>query len=147
MSNWQDRIVGARMAVDNEFAPEITNSQFSRQEWGLIMTAVEFDIENADTDDARLVADTSNLEDIMPEVERVAKMQQQAGMGGEKEKSGLLGSVKSALGLGSSKSKKETDAEKVAAAEALAQNYATALQEHLEKNGSWESVRDAYGSS
>jgi len=41
---WQDLIVGDRMAVDQEFAQQVTDSQFSRQEWGLIMTAVEFTI-------------------------------------------------------------------------------------------------------
>ncbi|MFB6255890.1 MAG: DUF5799 family protein, partial [Haloplanus sp.] len=59
MSNWTDRIVGDRMAVDREFSDRVRASEFSNQEWGLVMTAVDFEIEHAeDPDRARIVADT-----------------------------------------------------------------------------------------
>ncbi|WP_255149735.1 DUF5799 family protein [Halorarius halobius] len=146
MTNWQDRIVGARMAVDDEYSSAIDNSGFSRQEWGMVMTAVEFDIRNADDDEhAELYADTSNLKDIMPEVESVAEMQsmgmgQQADSGG----GGVLDSVKSALGLGGDGSDDADLERRVREAEDLVDGYATELQAHLEANGTWEEVLAAY---
>jgi hypothetical protein len=146
MADWQDRIVGARMAVDNEFTGRVEGSSFSRQEWGLVMTATEFDIE--DGDEPRLYADTSSLRDVMPELEKVAKQtamgapQQQDDAGG-----GVLGSLKSALGLGggSSSSGGGKDREqRVREAEQLTDEYASKLQERLEANGSWDDVVRLY---
>ncbi|PSQ50489.1 hypothetical protein BRD15_01640, partial [Halobacteriales archaeon SW_6_65_15] len=102
---WQDIIVGDRMAVDQEFAQRVSDSQFSRQEWGLIMTAVEFEIENPDdAEQARVVADTSKVEQVMPELENVRNqmnaMGGAGGGGGQSGGGGIFGSVKDALGLG-----------------------------------------------
>lgn len=138
MSDWTDRIVGDRMVVDGEFASEVEASEFSRQEWGLVMTAVEFEIEGAeDPETARLVAKTDDLEAVLPEVERVAKMQQQArgqtGSGG-----GVLESLRNALGMGNGSDR--PDEERAAAARDLTQRYATRLQEHLESRGKWADV-------
>ena len=52
MSEWEDMIVGDRMTVDNEFTDRVQASQFSNQEWGLIMTATELDFEAADDPEA-----------------------------------------------------------------------------------------------
>lgn len=143
-SNWTDAIVGERMTVDQEFSQRVHDSRFNNQEWGLIMTATEFEIENAaDREAARIVADTSKLPAIMPEVE---KMRQNMGaMGGapaEKNSGGFLSSVKDALGVGGSSD--DVDPERVTAAEDLVQEYADALQAHLEERGRWEQVRVAY---
>lgn len=143
MADWQDRIVGARMAVDNEYTDRVEASSFSRQEWGLVMTATEFDIE--DGDEPRLYADTSSLRDVMPELEKVAK---QTAMGAPQQNDsggGVLGSLKSALGLGgdSSGGKKNRD-QRIREAEQLTDEYARLLQERLETNGSWEDVVALY---
>lgn len=143
-SNWTDAIVGERMTVDQEFSQRVHDSRFNNQEWGLIMTATEFEIENADDQEAaRIVADTSNLQAIMPEVE---KMRQNMGaMGGgptEKRSGGFLSSVKDALGVGGGGD--GVDPERVSAAEDLVQEYADALQAHLDEKGRWEQVRIAY---
>lgn len=147
MTDWQDRIVGARMAVDDEYSSAIDDSGFSRQEWGLVMTAVEFDVRNADDPDrAELYADTSNISDIMPEVENVAQMQSM-GMGqgaGDGSGGGFLDSVKSALGLGSGGGGGENLERRVAEAKDLADGYASELQAYLEENGSWTDVLGAY---
>ena len=143
MSNWQDRIVGVRMNVDQEFSDRVVQSQFSRQQWGLIMTAVEFEIENADDDeDARIVADTSRLPAIMPELDNIQQQMNAAGMGGGggRQGGGLVDSIKGALGLGGGK---ERDEERTRAAEALAQEYAAELQATLEANGRWDEIRAA----
>ena len=142
MSDWQDRIVGARMTVDTEFADRVEASSFTRQEWGLVMTATEFDID--DDGDPQLYADTEKLADIMPEVERVSEQSPMAA-GGQQEQSssgGVFGSLLSSLGLGGS-SGPSLD-EKVTEAEELTQGYARELQAHLEANGSWEEVLTAY---
>lgn len=143
-SNWTDAIVGERMAVDQEFAGRVHDSQFTSQEWGLIMTATEFEIEHSeDPDAARIVADTSNLPAIMPEVEEMRQnMGQMGGAPAQKNSKGFLSSVKDALGVGGGGD--GVDPERVTAAEDLVQEYADALQNHLEEKGRWEQVRIAY---
>jgi len=108
MSDWTDAIVGERMTVDNQFTDRVAASRFSSQEWGLIMTATEFEIENADdSENARIVADTSSLPAIMPELENVRSQVAAMGgaPGGRRERGsggGLVDSIKGALGLGGS---------------------------------------------
>lgn len=142
--NWTDLIVGDRMAVDREFADRLAESEFSRQEWGLIMTATEFEIENPGSEDARLRGDTSNLEHIWPELENIKSQMGALGGGGGGGRSGsgggFLGSVKRALGLGGDGG---DDQERIDAADALVQDYATELQKHLESRGKWQEVREA----
>jgi hypothetical protein len=147
MSNWTDAIVGDRMTVDREFNERVAASEFTSQEWGLIMTATEFDIEHADDPErARIVADTSKLPSVMPELERVRSQVSSMGGGGggggsspSSSGGGLFDSVKSALGLGGGAS----DA-RLEAAESLVQEYADQLQAHLESKNKWEQVRVAY---
>jgi len=150
MSEWTDAIVGDRMTVDNQFTDRVAASRFSSQEWGLIMTATEFEIEDADDPDAaRVVADTSSLPAIMPELENVRS--QVAAMGGAPGDAGgsggsgggLVDSIKGALGLGGGGSDGPSD-EELEAAERLVQEYADELQAHLEEAGKWEQVRVAY---
>jgi hypothetical protein len=145
MSDWTDRIVGARMKVDSTFAPEVESSGFSRQEWGLVMTSVEFEIEGAgDPDTARLVANNDNLEAVIPELKRVAEMQEQMQGGGRSSGGGFLDNVKSALGLGNGTGGKDSvDPERLAEARSLTQRYAEELQSHLESNGRWTDICEA----
>ena len=145
MANWTDSIVGDRMTVDREFNERVAASEFSSQEWGLIMTATEFEIEHADDPErARIVADTEKLPQIMPELKNVRS--QMAQMGGAPDDSGtgssggLFDSIKGAFGLGDG----GDDAERQRAAERLVQEYAEELQRHLESKGKWERVRVAY---
>lgn len=134
---WTDRIVGARMTVDNEFEDQIQRSDLSRQQWGLVMTAVEFDIEHPDDPDrARIVADTDNLSAVMPELETVGNMSSM-GTSGSDRSGGILASVKDALGFGGD----AVDEEKRETAEQLADEYADRLQQQLEQQGSWEEIR------
>lgn len=143
MSDWQDMIVGDRMAVDDEFSARVERSGFSRQEWGLIMTATDFDIRDpADEDAAKLVAETSELPTIMPELENVANMGPM-GQPQQREQSsgGVFDSVLGALGLGGGDS--ETEQERLEEAERLVQAYADQLQAHLEDEGRWGEVRAA----
>ncbi|QLG26078.1 hypothetical protein HUG10_00320 [Halorarum halophilum] len=145
MSDWTDAIVGDRMTVDREFGDRVRNSRFSNQEWGLIMTATEFDIEDADDPEAaRIVADTSKLPSIIPELENISN-QMNATAGGGSSDGGtfgkLLGGVRDTLFGGGSGG---VDAEKLEAAERLTGEYATELQRHLESKGTWEQVRISY---
>lgn len=148
MSDWTDAIVGDRMAVDREFNDRVAGSQFTSQEWGLIMTATEFDIENADDpEEARVVADTSKVPQIMPELDNIregmaAMGGAPGGQSGGSSGGGFVGQIKSALGLGGGSD--GPDEEKLAAAEALAQEYADELQTRLESSNKWEQVRVAY---
>ena len=137
---WTDMIVGDRMAVDREFSQRVADSRFSRQEWGLIMTAVEFEIEHPDDDEqAKLVADTSKIRQVMPEMENIqSQMNSMAGKPSKKESKGIFSSVKDALGMGGGSG---IDKDKLAAAEGLAQEYADELQTRLESQGKWARVR------
>ncbi len=138
-------IVGDRMAVDQEFAQRVNDSEFSRQEWGLVMTAVEFDIEHAGDDErARLVADTSKVRQVMPEMENIQSQMNAMGGGQPKGDSrGIFSSVKDALGLGGGGGGSGVDEDRLEAAERLAQEYADELQQRLESQGKWERVRSA----
>jgi hypothetical protein len=142
MSNWTDRIVGDRMAVDREFGDRVRASEFTNQQWGLIMTAVEFEIEDADDPDrARIVADTSQLPQILPELEKErGPMGPAGGEGGGGGGGGVFDAIRGALGLGDD----DDGAEKLAAAERLVDEYTDALQDRLEDVGKWDEVRDAY---
>ena len=148
MADWTDSIVGDRMSVDREFNDRIAASRFSSQEWGLIMTATEFEIEHPDDPDrARIVADTDKLPQMMPELERVRS--QVGAMGGATDDGdgggggggGLIDSIKGAFGLGDGGG---ADRERLEAAERLTQEYADELQSRLESKGKWEQVRVAY---
>ncbi|MFA9502706.1 DUF5799 family protein [Natrinema thermotolerans] len=145
---WTDRIVGERMTVDQEFSARIEESQFSNQQWSLIMTATEFEIEHPDEPDrARIVADTDKLDGVIPELENV-----QAGMGAmaggpggpggsDSSGGGIVDSIMGALGMGGDDGSAEAEQRK--AAERLTQEYADELQSHLESKGRWESVRES----
>lgn len=149
MSEWTDAIVGERMTVDNEFNDRVMASRFSSQEWGLIMTATEFEIENSeDPETARIVADTSSLPAIMPELENVRSQVAAMGGGGSGgdrsggSGGGIVASIKGALGLGGGND--GVSDEELEAAERLVQEYADELQAHLEEVGKWDQVRVAY---
>lgn len=145
---WTDRIVGERMAVDQTFAERIQQSQFSSQQWSLIMTATEFEIEHPDDpEQARIVANTDKIDGILPELENIqtgmgAMGGPDADRGGSNASSGgLLDSIMGALGMGDGGS--DDQQEQREAAERLTQEYAAELQSHLESKGRWETVRHA----
>ena len=139
--DWTGRIAGERMTVDRQFTDRVEASSFSNQQWGLVMTAVEFEIEGADDpESATLVADTSRLPSIMPELDKVGQGGPTGGAPGRNDSGGgsggLLDGVKAALGLAGGRG----DDERTGEAEQLAQAYADELQQELESNGRWESI-------
>lgn len=141
-NDWTSRIAGERMAVDKQFTDRVDASSFSNQQWGLVMTAVEFEITSpGDPEAARIVADTSKLGSIMPELDRVGNQSPMDGGGGvdrgpKQSGGGFLSGVKALLGLAG----EDGDDERTEEAETLAQAYADELQAQLESNGRWESV-------
>jgi hypothetical protein len=145
MTDWTDRLAGARMQVDQQFQDRVMNSQFSNQQWGLIMTAVEWDIRQPDDPEAaQLVADTSHLEDIMPELDRV--QEQVAGATSPREGGGpgggLIGQLTEFLGSLTDAGGSDTD-DQLREAKSLVQDYARELQTFLEDRGSWEDIRES----
>jgi hypothetical protein len=132
------------MAVDKEFGERVRESEFTSQEWGLVMAAVEFEIEGADDPEtARVVADTSQVPQIMPELDNVRSQMGAMGgaPGGGSGGGGVVDSIKGALGLGGGDG---ADDERLAAAERLAQEYADELQERLEDRGKWTKICAGY---
>jgi hypothetical protein len=147
---WRDRIVGDRMTVDQEFTDRVAESTFTRQQWGLIMTAVQFDVEDpGDDEDARLVADTTDLPAVIPELDKMERgppgVGGPGGSGAGGGGGGIFGGLKDALGIGdgSEDDADDVDQELLAAAERLTQEYADELQAHLEERGKWADIRDA----
>lgn len=139
MSDWNDHIVGDRMTVDQEFSEQVQASAFTSQEWGLIMTATEFEIEDPGSNDAQIVANTENLPQMMPELENVRKqMPSPPGDGASSSSGGILDSIMNALGM----SDDGVDDDELTEARQLTQEYATRLQQHLEKRGKWENVQE-----
>lgn len=134
--DWESMIVWDRMEVDKQFAERIQHSRFSRQEWGMIMTAVEFRIEGEGRS-AKLVADTSKIEQILPELDKIKA--QMPGGGGQSGGS-LVDSIRSLFGITGGGS---VDEEELTAATSLVDEYAVSLQTHLEENGKWREVRQS----
>lgn len=138
---WRDRIVGDRMQVDQEFADQVERSSLSRSEWSLVMTAVSLDV-HGEGESASLVADTTQVEEILPELEDLAERMGgppgRQGGGGGNPMSGVIRSFRSSLGLDGG-----LDAEKRSDALGLPGKYASALQRHLEHRGKWAEIRDA----
>lgn len=142
-NDWTDSLAGARMQVDRQFEPRVESSEFTSQEWGLIMTAVEFDIhEPDDPERAELYADTQNLSEIVPELERI-----QREMGGsstpveDSHGGGMLGKLRQLVDGLTADRDTSGDSERLAKAEVLVQDYADDLQTYLEKQGRWEDIR------
>ncbi|MFB6142507.1 MAG: DUF5799 family protein [Halorientalis sp.] len=140
--HWTDHILGDRMTVDQEFADRVAQSQFTHQQWGLLMTAVEFAIEDPDdSEQATLVADTSDLPDVVPELDAMDQSPAaMTGRGAGSEGEGIVATLKGKLGL--AEDDDGVDEEAVEAAEKLADEYAELLQRHLEERGKWAEVRD-----
>ena len=139
--DWQDLIVGARMSVDQQFANRVQASSLSRPQWGLVMTAVDFEFENpGDPEDARIVADTSSLKHVLPEMDNVDEQMNQMGAGGSSGGSGVVGGIKDALGIGGGDDDHEELADE---SRELAQAYADELQAFLEDEERFEEVRRA----
>ena len=146
MDHWTDRIVGDRMSVDQRFTDRVESSQFSRQEWGMVMTAIEFEIEAPeDETEAQLVADTSALPSIIPELDAMEQHPMGGGGGppGREDRSGgVVSGIKDALGLGGDDGDDDgVDRERLEAAEQLAQEYASELQAYREEAGKWYTMR------
>jgi len=138
---WTDRLAGARMQVDQQFNNRVRNSQFSNQQWGLIMTAVEFEIDNpGEPDRAELRANTEKIDQILPELDKVAQGMGAGPPGGEQESSGgLLGSLGNLI-PGLSDDSDGIDEDRKEAAVALTAEYASELQQFLEKQGRWADI-------
>jgi len=139
MSDWYERVASERMAVDASFNARLSESPLTNQQWGLVMTALTFDIENPDDPErARIVPDTDAVEDVLPAVREAGGQLGAGGAGGgasnRGESIGLLGRLKSALGVGDGTDGLED------AIERLAAEYAQRLQERLEKEGRWTEV-------
>lgn len=141
VEEWTDRMTGARMQVDREFQHRVRESQFTNQQWGLIMTAVEFRIENPDTPEkATLVADTGKVEHVMPELEAIGEgMHGRPGASQDQSGGGLLGKLRGLFGGGADD---EIDPETLDAATALVEEYTGELQAFLEEQGQWATICD-----
>lgn len=139
-SQWRDSLAGARMQVDQRFNDRVLASEFTNQEWGLVMTAVEFDIRDpGEPDSAELVADTENVKHVIPELENLPRgMGEQGGQRGQRDGGGILGSIRNILG--GDGGGRGSDQQKLEAATALVEEYAGELETYLKEQGRWEAI-------
>jgi len=129
MSDWRDRLARYRLRADREFEDRIREAALDRRQWNLAMTAVTFRF--ADADDpaaAELVADTTNLDDVLPEMRAV---------GEEDDDGGLLDGVTSALGLDDGEDPLKQEAER------LVEEYTDELGAILKRENAWDDLRRA----
>jgi hypothetical protein len=151
MSNqWRDRLAGARMQVDKEFSDRVMASEFSNQEWGLIMTAVEFDIRNpGNPETAELVANTNQVEQIIPELGNIPQGMGGAPAGDQQSRGdsggGLLDQIRGFLT--GEDTGGQSDEETLAEASQLAEEYADELQAFLKEEGRWETLCESAAAS
>ena len=141
-NDWTDMLAAERMRVDRKFEDQLEASSFSRQQWGLVMTAVEFRIDDPDEpENATLRADTSNLSSVMAEIknlgERGGGMGSPAG-GAAAGSSGGGGLLSTLTGLFSGGSGGGGALQNEA--EELAAEYTEKLQSHLENRGRWQPI-------
>jgi len=133
--DWRALIAAERMELDGEFSDRVRASSLSSQQWSLVMTAVEFEVESPETpEDARMVANTDNLPAVASELDTVEAATPGAsthGGGGD----GLLSRISDFFGSGGG-----GNDELLAEAEDLAGEYADRLQEKLVARGRWEAV-------
>ena len=142
-NRWTDYLAGARMQVDQQFSDQVRASEFTSQQWGLIMTAVEFEIDDpGDPDQATLVANTDNVETIMPELDAIERQTAGMGAGGGRGQStgtggSLLGRIRSYFASGSDDG---VDGEQYEQAVALVDQYTTQLQALLREEDRWQEL-------
>lgn len=140
MADWTDQFIGDRMAVDQEFSDRIQSSSFTTQEWGTIMTAVEFVIESPeDPESATLVARTDDIEHVLPALEDMQGPMGPAGpeSSGQSGSGGIVSRILGSLGIGEEKEEK-IDEEQLQTAKQLADEYASAFEDHLKEQEKWE---------
>jgi hypothetical protein len=140
-NDWTDMLAAERMRVDRKFEDQLEASSFSRQQWGLVMTAVEFRIDGPEEpENATLRADTSKLSSVMSEIKNLGE--RGGGMGspsggvaaGSGDGGGFLSKITGLFSGGGGGGALQNEAEELAA------EYAEKLQAHLEKRGRWQSI-------
>ena len=134
---WTDQLAGARMQVDQQFNDQVRESEFSNQQWGLIMTAVTFEIEDpGDPEQATLVANTEQVPQILPELDNIPQGMGGAPGGRDSSSDGLFSRIR---GLFSGDSD-GVDDDQLEAALRLVEAYTDQLQTFLEDQGRWEEL-------
>ncbi len=129
MADWYSRAVHERVTVDSAFNKHLRSKPITHHQWGLLMTAIEFDIVNPDEPErARIVPDLSKIDSVLPQV----KEAEDAANAPTPDSAGVVERVKRAVGLA------EPEDPYVRVARSLASQYATELQEELEKQERWE---------
>lgn len=134
---WERLIIWDRIAVDQQFAGRVEHSQFTTEQWELIMTAVELTIESPEGT-PRLVADTTELPEVIPYLKSLPAQSPNAGT----DSFGFLSSIRSLFSPSGTPSRGARDDDVLADATALANEYAQVLQSHLEATDKWDDIAE-----
>jgi len=129
MADWYSRAAHERVQVDQTFNARLRDKPVTAHQWGLLMTAIEFDIVNPEEPErARIVPDVSKVDSVLEQV----KEAEDASNAPAPDSPGVVERVKRTLGLSDPEDPYKR------AARSLASQYATELQEELEEQGRWE---------
>lgn len=135
-------LVGHRLAVDQEFAERVRDSEFSSMEWDLIMSTVSFELSDpGDPENAAIVADLEGIPKAINAIEDLPDAG--PGVGGGPASAGgnqgIFGRISARLGLDESVGSSSRD-ERIQAANALVTEYAEVLQIHLKQQRHWQEL-------
>ena len=151
MSHWTDAIIRERMAVDEEFEMNIADSEFTKQEWNIMMSMLDLKITNVDDpENAQVGANMEKLPEILKKMESVeTRPNQSAADTGEPK--GIAGKLRAKLFgvkvgdvISFDRGDDEIDAERLQTAEQLVDDYLSNLQSQLETRGSMARACTAY---
>ncbi len=137
-------LVGHRLAVDQEFAERLRESEFSSMEWDLIMSTVSFELE--DPGDPETATIVPNVEDLPAAISAIEDLPDTGhGSHGNPERggdaSGMVDRLTSRLGFDRTEGSSSPD-DRRQAATALVTEYAEVLQIHLKQQRAWTELCD-----
>lgn len=151
MSHWTDAIISERIAVDEEFEMNVADSEFTKQEWNIMMSMLELKITNVDDpENAQVSANVEKLPEILKNLESVetrpsqpaANTGEPKGIGG-KLRAKLFG-IKVGDVISFDRGDDGIDEKRLQTAEQLVNDYLSALQTQLEMTGSMARACSAY---
>lgn len=137
-------LVGHRLAVDQEFAERLHESEFSSMEWDLIMSTVSFEME--EPDDPEAAAIVPNVEELPAAISAIEDLPDAGpGVHGGPDRAGGSGGIvdrlTSRFGITGDEGPTSPDARRRAAT-ALVTEYAEVLQIHLKQQRAWTALCD-----
>lgn len=129
-------LIGHRMNADKVFASRVAESRFSRAEWDLIMSIVEFEIDDpSDPETAKLLPVTDDLDDALAATDEIPTVNaSDPYSAGSPQSESFLDRLTNWIGRFS------LDDERREKATVLVNEYAATLQGQLRQRDVWDEL-------